>query len=81
METTWNIQKDSQQQRTTIHIQVHRRVYQSTRNQVTIIDSVSFSNRWSNKKDKPRDRNIFMTLHELPTGQLDGIVGCSRVSV
>ena len=47
----------------------------------TKIDSILSSNRWSNRKNKPRDRNILTTLHELLTRQLDGLASSSRVSV
>ena len=47
----------------------------------TIINSIPSSNRWSNRKDKPQDKNIFTTLYKLSTRQLDGLASCSRVSV
>ena len=81
MKAAWSTQEDSQRQRTAIHIKIHRRIYQSTRNQETIINGIPSSNRWSNRKDKPGDRNILMALCELLTRQLDRLVICSRVSV
>ena len=55
MEAVWSTQEDSQQQRTTICIKIHGRIYQSTRNQETIINGILSSNRWSNKENKSRN--------------------------
>jgi len=52
--------------RTTICIEIHRGIYESTRNNKTAINSISFSNRWSNGKNQPRDRNVSMALCQLP---------------
>ena len=81
IEVTWNTQKDSQWQRTAIHIKIHGRIYQSARNQETIINSILSSNRWSNGENKLRNQNIPMALRELPARQLDGLVIGSRVPV
>jgi len=67
--------------RTTICIEVYRRVYKGARNKETTIDGIPSPNRWSNGKNKPGDRNISMTLCELPTRQLDRLASCSRISV
>jgi len=64
-----------------IHIKVHGEIHKSARDKETTIDGISSSNRWSNRKNKPRNRNILMTLHKLPTRQLDRLASSSRVSV
>jgi len=53
--------------RTTIYIKVYGEIYKDTGNEKATINGIPFSNRWSNRKDKPGDRNIPMTLCELPT--------------
>jgi len=67
--------------RITIHIKVYRRIHKSAEDKEITINGIPFSNRWSNGKDKPGDRNIFTALCELPTRQLDGLASCGRVSV
>jgi len=67
--------------KTAICIKIHRRIHESTGNKKTTIDGISFSNRWSNRKDKPGDRNIPMTLCESSTEQLDRLAGCCRIPV
>ena len=68
LEATWSIQKDPKQQRTAIYIKIHGIIHKSTGNKETTIDSIPSSNRWSNGKNQSRDRNVSMTLCELPTG-------------
>jgi len=53
--------------RTTIYIKFYRGIYEGIGNKKTTINGIPFSNRWSNRKNKPGDRNIPMALHELPT--------------
>ena len=62
------------------HISHQRGIHNSARDKETTIDSIPSSNRWSNGKNKPRDRNILITLHELLTRQIDGLASSSRVS-
>ena len=81
MEAIWSTQEDSQRQRTTICIKVHERIYQSARNQETIINSIPSSNRWSNGENKSRNWNIPTVLCKLPARQLDELVIHSRVLV
>jgi len=47
----------------------------------TTINSISFSNKWSNKENQLGDKNILMTLCELSIGQLDGLAGCCGIPV
>jgi len=47
----------------------------------TTINSISFSNKWSNKKNQLGDRNIPTTLYELSIGQLDRLAGCCGIPV
>ena len=67
--------------RTTICIKVYERIYKSAKDKEITINSIPSSNRWSNGKDKPGDRNVFTALCELPIRQLDELASCSRVSV
>ena len=81
IEAAWSTQEDSQQQKTAISIKIYGRIYQSARNQETIINGIPFSNKWSNRENKSRNQNILTILHEVLTRQLDGLVIGSRVSV
>jgi len=68
--------------RTTIHIEVYGRIHKSIGDkETTTINGILSSNRWLNGKNKLGDRNVLMTLCELPTGQSDGLASCSRVLV
>ena len=65
----------------TIYIKIHKRIHKSTGDKETTINGIPSSNRWSNRKDQPGDRNIPATLCELSTGQLDGLAGCCKILV
>ena len=67
LETTWNTQENPKQQRTTIYIEIHGGTHKGIRNKEITINGISFPNRWSNRKNQSRDRNVSMTLCELPT--------------
>jgi len=53
--------------RTAIYIKVYEGIYQDVGNEKVAINGIPFSNRWSNRKDQPGDRNIPTALCELPT--------------
>ena len=81
MEAIWSTRKDSQQLRATICIKIHGEIYEGIRNYETAIDSISSSNKWSNRKNQPEDRNISIALYQLLTEQLNRIVSCCGISI
>ena len=71
----------SDREGTTIRIKFHGRIHKSTRDEETTIDGIPSTNRWSNGKNQSGDRNVSMTLCELPTRRLDKLVGHCRIPV
>ena len=51
MEITWSTKEDLKQQRTAICIKIHEEIYKDIRNYKTTIDSIPFSNRWTDRED------------------------------
>ena len=53
--------KRSQQ---TIHIELLKNTNMTTRNQVEVVYSVSFTNRQTNRENKPKPKTVFTALHK-----------------
>ena len=67
LETIWNTQKNPKQQRTTICIEIHGGTHKGIGNEEITIDGIPSPNKWSNRKNQSRNKNVSMTLCELQT--------------
>ena len=46
-----------------------------------MLSSISYSNRWTDGANQPRDWYLLETLCQLPTRQLDKIVSSDRIPI
>ena len=55
--------------------------YKGIGNYKAVVNSISPSDRWSNRINQSGNRNISTTLCQLPTGQLDEMASSYRFSI
>jgi len=77
MEVAWTTREYSVRQRTPVCGRVNKGVEQDVGNRDKTVNSIPPTNRWANRKNKPRIITISLVLHGTQIERLAGMVGVS----